>query len=88
VVHQPSKLPAVFIKTLTVTLIELNSSSEEWEWDPNGEYVTPARQDLDEVHPQAGALRDAAIDEKRVLLICKVHRIATFGKPTAWAVCV
>jgi len=26
-------------------------------------------------------LRDPAIDEKRVLFVCNVDRIATFGKP-------
>jgi hypothetical protein len=31
--------------------------------------------------PGPDALHDPAIDEKRVLVICEVDRIATFGKP-------
>ena len=32
-------------------------------------------------NPPPYGLRDPAIDEKRVLFICNVDRIATFGKP-------
>jgi hypothetical protein len=31
--------------------------------------------------PAPNALRDPAIDEKRVLFTCEVDRIVTFGKP-------
>ncbi len=31
--------------------------------------------------PLAPLLRDPAIDEKRVLFVCNVDRVATFGKP-------
>jgi len=32
-------------------------------------------------NPPPYGLRDPAIDEKRVLFVCNVDRIATFGKP-------
>ena len=32
-------------------------------------------------NPPPYGLRDPAIDEKRVLFVCTVDRIATFGKP-------
>jgi general stress protein 26 len=57
---------------------------EEREWEPGGERV--AKQ-LDKIwtkftgNPPPYGLRDPAIDEKRVLFICNVDRIATFGKP-------
>jgi hypothetical protein len=54
------------------------------EWEPGGEYVT---QQLDRIwtkytgNPPPYALRDPKIDEKRVLFVCRIDRIATFGKP-------
>ena len=32
-------------------------------------------------NPPPYGLRDPAIDEKRVLFVCRIDRIATFGKP-------
>ena len=57
---------------------------EEREEDAGGERVT---KQLDKIwtkytgNPPPYGLRDPAIDEKRVLFICNVDRIATFGKP-------
>lgn len=57
---------------------------EEREEDPGGERVT---RQLDKIwtkytgNPPPYGLRDPAIDEKRVLFVCNVDRIATFGKP-------
>jgi Pyridoxamine 5'-phosphate oxidase len=54
------------------------------EWEPGGEYVT---QQLDRIwtkytgNPPPYALRDPKIEEKRVLFVCRIDRIATFGKP-------
>lgn len=54
------------------------------EWEPGGEYVT---RQLDRIwtkytgNPGPYALRDPAIDEKRVLFVCRIDRIATFGRP-------
>jgi hypothetical protein len=54
------------------------------EWEPGGEYVT---RQLDRIwtkytgQPGPYALRDPKIDEKRVLFVCHIDRIATFGKP-------
>ena len=54
------------------------------EWEPGGEYVT---RQLDRIwtkytaNPLPYGLRDPKIDEKRVLFVCRVDRIATFGKP-------
>ena len=54
------------------------------EWEPGGEYVT---QQLDRIWTKYTgssppyALRDPKIDEKRVLFVCHIDRIATFGKP-------
>jgi nitroimidazol reductase NimA-like FMN-containing flavoprotein (pyridoxamine 5'-phosphate oxidase superfamily) len=54
------------------------------EWEPGGEYVT---RQLDRIwtkytgNPPPYSLRDPKIDEKRVLFVCRVDRIATFGKP-------
>ena len=58
--------------------------SEEREVDAGGERVT---RQLDKIwtkytgNPPPYGLRDPSIDEKRVLFICKIDRIATFGKP-------
>ena len=57
---------------------------EEHEDGPNGARVT---RQLDRIwskytgNPPPYGLRDPAIDEKRVLFVCNVDRIATFGKP-------
>jgi len=54
------------------------------EWEPGGEYVT---QQLDRIwtkytgNPPPYGLRDPKFDEKRVLFVCDIDRIATFGKP-------
>ena len=54
------------------------------EWEPGGEYVT---KQLDRIwHKYTGqsghyGLRDPKIDEKRVLFVCGIDRIATFGEP-------
>jgi PPOX class probable F420-dependent enzyme len=57
---------------------------ERREWEPGGQYVT---RQLDRIWtkytsnaPPYG-LRDPAIDEKRVLFVCRIDRIATFGRP-------
>jgi hypothetical protein len=53
-------------------------------WPENGEYVT---KQLDRIwtkytgKPGPYGLRDPKIDEKRVLFICGIDRIATFGEP-------
>jgi len=53
------------------------------EWEPGGEYVTAQ---LDRIwtkytgNPPPYGLRDPSIDEKRVLFVCAIDRIATFGK--------
>ena len=51
---------------------------------PNGDRVT---QQLDKIwekytgnEPPYG-LRDPSIEEKRVLFVCRIDRLATFGKP-------
>lgn len=54
------------------------------EWEPGGEYVT---MQLDRIwtkytgNPPPYGLRDPSIDEKRVLFVCRIDRIATFGRP-------
>jgi hypothetical protein len=54
------------------------------EWEPGGEYVT---RQLDRIwtkhtgNPPPYALRDPKIDEKRVLFVSRIDRIATFGRP-------
>ena len=64
--------------------IKCTVEHEELEEGPNGDRVT---QQLDKIwekytgnEPPYG-LRDPSIDEKRVLFVCRVDRIATFGKP-------
>jgi len=64
--------------------IKCTVQREELEDGPNGTRVT---QQLDNIwqkytgdEPPYG-LRDPSIDEKRVLFVCQVDRIATFGKP-------
>jgi len=53
------------------------------EWEAGGEYVTAQ---LDRIwtkytgNPPPYGLRDPSIDEKRVLFVCAIDRIATFGK--------
>jgi PPOX class probable F420-dependent enzyme len=57
---------------------------ERREWEPGGEYVT---RQLDRIwtkytgNPPPYGLRDPSIDEKRVLFLCRIDRIATFGRP-------
>ena len=64
--------------------IKCTVEREEHESEPGGERIT---RQLDKIwtkytgNPPPYGLRDPAIDEKRVLFICKVDRIATFGKP-------
>jgi hypothetical protein len=54
------------------------------EWEPGGEVVT---RQLDRIwtkytgNPAPYGLRDPKIAEKRVLFVCRIDRIATFGKP-------
>lgn len=64
--------------------IKCTVEREELEDGPNGARVT---QQLDKIwqkytgnEPPYG-LRDPSIDEKRVLFVCRVDRVATFGKP-------
>jgi PPOX class probable F420-dependent enzyme len=64
--------------------IKCTVEHEELEEGPNGDRVT---QQLDKIwekytgnEPPYG-LRDPSVEEKRVLFVCRVDRIATFGKP-------
>ncbi len=58
--------------------------SEIREWEPGGER---AAEQLDRIwtrytgNPPPYGLRDPAIDEKRVLFVCGIDAIATFGTP-------
>lgn len=64
--------------------IKCSVEQELREWEPGGERVT---RQLDTIwtkyttNPPPYGLRDPSIDEKRVLFICGVDRIATFGVP-------
>lgn len=64
--------------------IKSTVEKEEREWEPGGERVT---KQVDKIwtkytgNPPPYGLRDPKIDEKRVLFICRIDRIATFGKP-------
>ena len=64
--------------------LKCSVAHEELEEAPGGARVT---QQLDKIwskytgNPPPYGLRDPAIDEKRVLFVCNVDRIATFGKP-------
>lgn len=64
--------------------IRHTAEKELREWEPGGEYVT---MQLDRIwtkytgNPPPYGLRDPAIDEKRVLFVCRIDRIATFGRP-------
>jgi PPOX class probable F420-dependent enzyme len=64
--------------------IKCTVEREMREWEAGGEYVTGQ---LDRMwtkytgRPPPYALRDPSIDEKRVLFICGIDRIATFGEP-------
>jgi Pyridoxamine 5'-phosphate oxidase len=64
--------------------IKCTVEREMREWEPGGEYVT---KQLDRIwtkytsRPAPYALRDPSIDEKRVLFICGIDRITTFGEP-------
>jgi len=64
--------------------IKCTVAREELEDGPGGERVT---RQVDKIwqkytgnEPPYG-LRDPAIEEKRVLFVCRIDRIATFGKP-------
>ena len=64
--------------------IRCTVEQEQREWDAGGERVT---KQLDKIwtkytgaEPPYG-LRDPKIDEKRVLFVCRIDRVATFGKP-------
>jgi len=64
--------------------IKCTVEKEEREWEKGGERVT---KQLDKIwtkytkQPAPYGLRDPAIDEKRVLFVCRIDRIATFGEP-------
>ena len=64
--------------------IKCTVEKEMREWEAGGDYVT---RQLDRIwtkytgNPPPYGLRDPTIDEKRVLFICRIDRIATFGKP-------
>jgi PPOX class probable F420-dependent enzyme len=64
--------------------IKCTVEKEMREWEPGGEYVT---KQLDRIWTKytgkSGpyALRDPKVDEKRVLFVCGIDRIATFGEP-------
>jgi hypothetical protein len=64
--------------------IRCTVEKEMREEEEGGDYVT---RQLDRIwtkytgNPPPYGLRDPAIDEKRVLFICRIDRIATFGKP-------
>jgi PPOX class probable F420-dependent enzyme len=64
--------------------IKCTVEKEMREWEPGGERVT---KQIDKIwtkytgKPGPYALRDPKIDEKRVLFICGIDRIATFGVP-------
>ena len=64
--------------------IKCSVEKELCEWEPGGDKVT---RQLDKIwtrytgNPPPYGLRDPAIEEKRVLFICAIDRIATFGKP-------
>ena len=64
--------------------IKCTVEKEIREWEPGGDYAT---KQLDRIwtrytgNPPPYALRDPSIDEKRVLFVCGIDRIATFGEP-------
>jgi PPOX class probable F420-dependent enzyme len=64
--------------------IKHTAETELREREPGGEAVT---RQLDRIwtkytgNPPPYGLRDPKIDEKRVLFLCRIDRIATFGKP-------
>jgi PPOX class probable F420-dependent enzyme len=64
--------------------IKCTVEKELREWEPGGEKVT---KQLDKIwtkytkQPGPYALRDPSIEEKRVLFVCGIDRIATFGEP-------
>ncbi|MDQ2805282.1 MAG: pyridoxamine 5'-phosphate oxidase family protein [Pseudomonadota bacterium] len=64
--------------------IKCSVEREMREWEPGGEEVTAQLDRLWTKYtgkPGPYALRDPSIDEKRVLFICRIDRIATFGEP-------
>jgi PPOX class probable F420-dependent enzyme len=64
--------------------IKCTVEKEMREWESGGEYVT---RQLDRIWtkytkaPPPYGLRDPVIEEKRVLFVCGIDRIATFGEP-------
>ncbi len=64
--------------------IKCTVEKEVREWEPGGEWATTQ---LDKIwtkytkQPPPYSLRDPSIDEKRVLFVCGIDRIATFGQP-------
>ena len=64
--------------------IKCSVEREMREWEPGGEEVSAQ---LDRIwtkytgKPGPYALRDPSIEERRVLFVCRVDRIATFGEP-------
>ncbi|MGY9057081.1 MAG: pyridoxamine 5'-phosphate oxidase family protein [Alphaproteobacteria bacterium] len=64
--------------------IKFTVEKELREWEEGGEYVT---KQLDRIWAKytgdtgAYGLRDPKIQEKRVLFVCEINNIATFGKP-------
>lgn len=64
--------------------IKCTVEQEVREWEPGGEVAT---RQLDRIwtkytgRPPPYALRDPSIEEKRVLFVCGIDRIATFGEP-------
>ena len=64
--------------------IKCTVEQELREWEEGGERVTQQTNRIWNKYtgdPGPYALRDPAIDEKRVLFVCRVDRIATFGVP-------
>ncbi|MBM3490560.1 MAG: hypothetical protein FJX68_08925 [Alphaproteobacteria bacterium] len=64
--------------------VKCTVEKEMREWEAGGEAVT---RQLDKIwtkytgNPPPYGLRDPGIEEKRVLFVCGIDRIATFGKP-------
>ena len=64
--------------------IKCTVEKELREWELGGAYVT---KQLDRIwtkytgNPPPYGLRDPGIEEKRVLFVCGIDRLATFGKP-------
>ncbi len=64
--------------------VQIKCTVEQEKREPGGEEVTAHIDRLWTKYtgkPGPYALRDPSIDEKRVLFVCRVDRIATFGEP-------